>query len=190
MRAGLPEARRRLTLISGGLDRLTKTAKDLQRSDGLDRVAGGLYQAYAPNLTEGARNAGALLENLKVQISGNVLQTMREMSKTGGAVGQVTEREWPRLENMIAALDPSQGKEQFLQQLAVVISYADQVKGALETAYRQDLQMSCNGGRLSFKSRFDAKQTLSDVAGGFTLMIRYMEIDGRSSHNDGRMCLT
>lgn len=145
-RAELPEARQRLTMITGNLDRLKQTALNVRDHKGINLVVGGLYQAYAPNVSEDARNAGTELENLKVQISGTVLQAMRDASKTGGAVGQVTEREWPRLENMLANLDPRQGRQQFMQNLAAIITYVDQVKAALQQAYEADVAVASRGG--------------------------------------------
>jgi hypothetical protein len=144
-RAGLPEARARLTLITGGLDRLEGTAKSLATMPGLGNVVGGLYQAYAPNVTEGSLNAETELTNLKTKISGVVLQAMRDASKTGGAVGQVTEREWPRLENMLANLDAKQGKDQFLRNLQDVVTYTQEVKSALQQAYEADARIAEGG---------------------------------------------
>lgn len=146
VRAELPEARQRFTMITGNLDRLKQTAINVRDHKGINSVVGGLYQAYAPNVSEDARNAGTELENLKVQISGVVLQAMRDASKTGGAVGQVTEREWPRLENMLANLDPRQGRQQFMRNLAAIITYADQVKEALRDAYEADVAVASRGG--------------------------------------------
>jgi hypothetical protein len=139
-RAELPEAKARFDLVSGSLDRLKATADSVSKQKGLDRVVGGLLQAYTPNLTEDALNAQTELENLKVKISGAVLQAMRDASKTGGAVGQVTEREWPRLENMIANLDPRQGKAQFMRNLNEIVKYADDVKRTLADAYKADVR--------------------------------------------------
>jgi hypothetical protein len=145
-RAGLPEAKLRLDMVTGGLDRLEQSARNLAVEPGLDSVVGGLYQAYAPNVREKSLNAQTELENLKVKISGVVLQSMRDMSKTGGAVGQVTEREWPRLENMLANLDPRQGKAKFMENLQQVVNYAQQVKAQLRAAYEADVAKAQQGG--------------------------------------------
>lgn len=141
-RGDLPEAKRRTELAVSSLENLKNTAMNLANHKGLDAVVGGLYQAYAPNVSEDARNAGTELENVKVKISGAVLQAMRDASKTGGAVGNVTEREWPRLENMIANLDPKQGKEQFLQNLNQVIAYADNVSNQIKQAYESQAKIA------------------------------------------------
>ena len=48
------------------------------------------------------------------------VETLREMraeSKSGGAVGQVTEKEWPILQNQITSLGQRQGTEQFRENL-------------------------------------------------------------------------
>jgi hypothetical protein len=70
---------------------------------------------------------------------------MRDASKTGGAVGQVTEREWPRLENMLSNLDPRQGKPQFMKNLARVKEYTREVEGMLREAYEADVKVSQSG---------------------------------------------
>lgn len=147
IRADLPEAKTRLDLVMGNLNRLKNSASNLLTMPGLDSVVGGLPQAYVPNVREDSINAQTELENLKVKISGTVLQAMRDASKTGGAVGQVTEREWPRLENMIANLDPRQGRAQFARNVQAVMAYADQVMAAVQAAYEADLR-TAQGGQM------------------------------------------
>jgi hypothetical protein len=137
-RGELPQAKARLDLASGALDSLEQAVTDLGSKPGLPKVAGGLWEAYAPNVSEDARNAGTDLASIKNRIAGTVLQAMREASKTGGAVGAVTEREWPRLEGMIANLDPSQGIDQFRRNLGEVVAYTQRVKAAMRQAYEED----------------------------------------------------
>ncbi len=62
----------------------------------------------------------ALLEPLKSQIFTQTLQAMRDASKTGGAVGSVSEQEGRRFENALGALDNAQSAEQFKQQLYII----------------------------------------------------------------------
>lgn len=140
--AELPETKLRTNAVIGGLTRLRQGVDDLKKQPGLGKVVGGLYQAYTPDVSKDALNARTDLDNLKVKISGVVLQNMRDMSKTGGAVGQVTEREWPRLENMIANLEATQGKEQFLKNLDRVMDYTREVEGMLREAYEADVRVA------------------------------------------------
>jgi hypothetical protein len=64
-----------------------------------------------------AKNFAAELETLKANIAFNELAEMRAASKTGGALGQVSDKEGSLLQSTLGALDQAQGKEQFLQQL-------------------------------------------------------------------------
>lgn len=57
------------------------------------------------------------LENLKVNVFTGELTAMREASKTGGAVGNVSDREGDRLANALAALNTNQSKESILKNL-------------------------------------------------------------------------
>lgn len=168
--AELPEAKLRTNTVVGALSRLRQTAESLEAQPGLDKVVGGLYQAYAPNVSTGSRNAATELENLKVKISGVVLQSMRDASKTGGAVGQVTEREWPRLENMIANLDPSQGIDQFKKNLRSVVQYANDVEAMIKEAYAADLKVAQGGQALIQREQPAAAPT---PAGGVDLKAKY-----------------
>ena len=60
------------------------------------------------------------LETVKAAIGFDRLQAMRDASPTGGALGQVTERELTYLQSAMGSLEQSQSKEQFLKNLAAV----------------------------------------------------------------------
>lgn len=64
-----------------------------------------------------AYNFNAQLRTLKSNISFGALTAMREASKTGGALGQVSDKEAALLESTLGALDIGQSPEQFKQQL-------------------------------------------------------------------------
>jgi hypothetical protein len=138
-RGNLPQAKARLGMVEDALDRLGDETRSLLANPGLPKVAGGIGEAYLPNISSGARNAGSSLENIKTQISGAVMQSMREMSKTGGAAGSMTQQEWPRFENMIANLNASQDLPEFKANLNKVLAYVDNLKARLRTAYEEDV---------------------------------------------------
>ena len=118
------------------LDRLASEAKALRNHKGLPRITGSM--GMVPNWAgSNAANAQAKLETLKSQIGFGVLQAMREASKTGGALGSVSNEEGRRLENNLAALAQSQSLEEFQKNLDQIIAYADSTKGRLTDAYRQ-----------------------------------------------------
>lgn len=72
-----------------------------------------------------ARNFAAELNTLKANIAFGELTAMREASKTGGALGQVSERELALLTSALGALDPGQSPENIRQQL-------QKIKGSIE----------------------------------------------------------
>ena len=67
-----------------------------------------------------ARNFAADLSTLTSNIAQTTLQQMREASKTGGALGQVSERELDLLESSLGALDQGQTPENFKKNLKKV----------------------------------------------------------------------
>jgi hypothetical protein len=144
-RGNLPQAKARLGIVSDRLDSLADETRSLLANPGLPKVAGGLAEAYLPNVSSGARNAGTSLENIKVQISGAVMQAMRDASKTGGAAGSMTQQEWPRFENMIANLNASQDLPEFKANLNKVLAYVDNVKARMWAAYEEDVARVSGG---------------------------------------------
>ena len=79
---------------------------------GLPKIT-GLIGAI-PNIPGSqASDAQAILDGIKANAAIQAMNDMRAASKTGGAVGQVTEAEWPKLENSIALLSKTQGTSAF-----------------------------------------------------------------------------
>ena len=74
----------------------------------------GVIASRIPTLRQNTADAEALEESLRSKASISSLQTIRG---TAGAIGTLTEREWPRLESMKATLQASQGTPQFRQSL-------------------------------------------------------------------------
>jgi hypothetical protein len=163
-RGNLPQAKARLGIVEDSLDRLGDETRSLLANPGLPKVAGGLAEAYLPNMSSGARNAGTSLENIKTQISGAVMQAMREMSKTGGAAGSMTQQEWPRFENMIANLNASQDLPEFKANLNKVLQYVDNVKSRMRTAYEEDVA-KVSGGPVAAPAAPAASGGWTDVGG-------------------------
>ena len=64
-----------------------------------------------------ARNFKAELDTLKANIAFNELTAMREASKTGGALGAVSDKEMNLLQSALGALDAGQSPENIRQQL-------------------------------------------------------------------------
>lgn len=119
---------------NASFDRLGAVTNELLNHPGLNGITG--VRGKVPDVPgTDAANARALLATLKSQIGFGVLQEMRNNSKTGGALGAVSDAEGKRLENNLAALDTTQGVDQFKKQLHEILSYTEGAKGRLRDTY-------------------------------------------------------
>lgn len=135
--ASLGKAQSSLQSSTSSLDRLETFATRLRDHPGLGGITG--IKGYFPNIPGGdAANANALLTTLKSQVGFGALQAMRDASKTGGALGQVSDAEGVRLENAIAALDRAQDLPSFQRALNDIVSYTKDAKQRLQGAYQTD----------------------------------------------------
>ena len=123
-----------LSSTESGLDRLATAANEVMRHPGLGRIT-GLIGALPSIPGSDAANAEAKLQTLKAQVGFGVLQDMRNASKTGGALGQVTEKELVFLQNALAALEQAQDKPQMQESLQKIIDFATGSKARLRGAF-------------------------------------------------------
>ena len=80
------------------------------------------------------RNYSAQLETLKANVFTSQLQAMRNASKTGGAVGNVSDREGDRFANALGALSMSQSPENVQKQLTILIDSSRKWQEAVNKA--------------------------------------------------------
>lgn len=131
---GLPQARLRVASMTQNMDRLTDAMTELHDDKGLSNITGTLF-GRTPNVTNVATGAQAKLNSIKSQIFQSSLQAMREASKTGGAVGNVSDREGDKLERTLAALDQAQGTDDFKAQLKKAIAQVKLSKELIQNAF-------------------------------------------------------
>ncbi|MFZ2306854.1 MAG: hypothetical protein WAW73_17840 [Rhodoferax sp.] len=123
-----------LTGATSSFDRLATAANEVLNHPGLTGITG--LRGKIPNMPgTDAANAEALLATLKSQVGFGVLQDMRNNSKTGGALGSVSDAEGKRLEANLAALDKAQSLDQYKTQLKKIIDYAEQAKGRMRESF-------------------------------------------------------
>lgn len=85
-----------------------------------------------------AKDLSAQLDTIKANIGFDRLQEMRESSPTGGALGQISDKERERLESAIASLDTAQSPELFRENLARVKSIYQEIIHGKKTQLTQD----------------------------------------------------
>lgn len=129
-----PQATAAYRTTTANLDQLESAVSRLIQDPGLKGITG--MQSAFPNLYGGqAAGAQALLDEIKSKLALNSIQAMRDASKTGGAVGQVTEKEWPRLESAFKNLDTRQSYPRVQAALKDIVSIVQQSKARVAEQY-------------------------------------------------------
>lgn len=126
------------TLETGvtNLNRLADAAATIRDAPALRRTVGPIAGRYVPTLTQGAADVEANLFSLKAQVGFAALTALREASKTGGGLGNVSDNDIKNLQNSIAALELTQSPENLRKNLDTVIEYTNNVRGKMERGYR------------------------------------------------------
>lgn len=125
---------------NSAMDRLADEAKAIKDHGGLSKATG--LMGWVPGVGgiatipgTDAANFKARLDTLKSQIAFGVLQEMRNNSKTGGALGSVSDKEQVLLQANLAALDRAQSPEEFKASLDRIVKYTKDAKDRLQDAY-------------------------------------------------------
>lgn len=116
---------RRVQIITGGLTRLRQNAEEILADPALEQATGAI-EGRLPSFRQASVDFDKKLGALKAQIQFGVLAEMRESSKTGGALGNVSNFEGERLSAALASLDTAQSAPAFKAALSKVIDYANQ----------------------------------------------------------------
>lgn len=131
-------------------DRMIKAAEDLLNSPQLDTIIGNV-QGNIPETvlslsSQGAANALALYNTLVVRGGFNELQSLRDASVTGGALGQVTDRENVMLQQAAATLSRTQDEVTFRQRLRDYVKELRASKQRVEQAWERDFGRPFSAG--------------------------------------------
>ena len=117
--------------------------------------AGGAVMSNIPGTD--AYDLGQLLNTIKANIGFDKLQAMREASPTGGALGQVSERENTLLQSVLGALEQSQSQPEFVYNLKRLKDVLAGRQAEREAAFQSDfggqqpMQPASNNGGWSIK---------------------------------------
>lgn len=133
----VPQARLILENQRNNLARIETQLDQALKEPGLDRAV-GLVGAF-PNIPgSDAANASALIKGLREQVSIMAVQAARDASRTGGAYGNMTEKEWPRLEGLLGTLAMEQDPARFREKLSEVKSEIAIIRGNLNQAFQSE----------------------------------------------------
>jgi hypothetical protein len=130
-----PKSQAAATTSLQGIDRLVNVAKELSDHPGLEKITGKVGQFSSLDFHPQATAARGLQSTLVKQAAVNALQAMREASTTGGAVGSVTEGEWPILEQQLAALNGAQSAKDYKVALTNLQNQLTATSAKIKSAY-------------------------------------------------------
>lgn len=135
--AAYPKASAAFRFSDNKLDTLIEDVIRLKANPGLSGVTGLVY-GRTPGITDAARSAEADIEALKARGGFNELREMRIQSPTGGALGNVSDREGVKLEAAFAALKQTQSTEDYKKKLDLLLSQLKVSKGLIKQAFDEE----------------------------------------------------
>ena len=137
--AALPKATQSVSIVGNTMSVIGETVDRLINNEvGLNSITGLVYGSeYAPAVTDAARQAKADLEQLKNLAFVQGLTELREASKTGAGVGNVSNKEGERFENLKASLNRKQSATSLKEALMRLKAQAQFTKQTLEETFDQ-----------------------------------------------------
>ena len=140
-----PQATTAVKSIETKTDSLIKDLKTLRDHPGLDSIT-GIAAGRLPAITSNGRAAQALYDKIVAKGGFQVLQDMREASKTGGALGNVSNQEGAQLKSAFEAIDRKQDAADVRKALDAAISNAEGSKARIREAYDMTYEYKNQGG--------------------------------------------
>jgi hypothetical protein len=136
----LPQATQSLKTVNNTMSIIGQTVdKLLANPRGINGIT-GLIGGVTPALTDESRAAKADLEQLKNLAFVQGLTELRAASKTGAGVGNVSNREGDRFENLKASLDRSQSKPDLEAALRRLKAQAEFTMQTMQEAFDETYQ--------------------------------------------------
>lgn len=135
------DRQQRVQLITSTIDKAIEQVGPLSAGvvgASLDDPGGVLGAPRRALFGQGAANLRATIDTVAANIGFEELQRLRDNSPTGGALGQVTERELQFLQSALASLSQDQEPKQLKARLRTVKDQIIQSWDRVEAAYRQD----------------------------------------------------
>lgn len=132
-----PAAQARAQSAFDKAGKASQIARGLINHPGLSNAVGPL-DSQLPTVREDTANFETELETLKTKVFVSAITEMRELSKTGGALGSVTEREIEKMENSFRNLQLRQGDANMRENLEKLAQDFDDSIARIKQAYEQE----------------------------------------------------
>jgi hypothetical protein len=133
--AALPQARQAVSTVSNTMSVIGETVdRLLANRDGLNGIT-GLIGGRTPGITDAARQAEADINQLKNLAFIQGITELRNASKTGAGVGNVSNKEGDRFENLKASLERTQSYNSMVDALKRLKSQSEFTRQSLKEAF-------------------------------------------------------
>lgn len=143
--ASFPAQTQAIKAFEAQSDSFLGDLKKLAEHPGLSGIT-GIIAGRTPNLTGDARAAQALYDKIVAKGGFSVLQAIREASKTGGALGNLSNQEGTQLKSSFAAINQTQNTEDVQSALEQAISELKASKVRMREAYDSTYDYKNTGG--------------------------------------------
>lgn len=143
--AALPQATSAIKGFENKSDSFVKDLQALRDHPGLNQIT-GLVAGRVPGLTAEGRAAQALYDKVVAKGGFQALQDLRDASKTGGALGNVSNQEGKQLTASFAAIDRRQNAEDVRAAIDQAIGDIQGSKTRLREAYDATYAYKQGGG--------------------------------------------
>ena len=132
--AAFPKASSAFTAATSEIDSLIADLGKLAKAPGLSSILGGV-EGRLPSVRGNATNAQVLYDAIMSRGAFRELQAMRDSSPTGGALGQVTEKELAMLQSAFGALGQIQSEKSFVDNVKEVVRKLEASKKNIADEY-------------------------------------------------------
>jgi len=148
--AAFPQATQAVNGFETKSEQFIKELERLRDDPGLNQITGPIY-GRTPSVSREGSRAQALYDKIFAKGGFQALQDMREASKTGGALGNVSNEEGRRLEkSIVGGLDRTQNIADVQQGINDLIdeirTSKSRVREAYDTTYEYRTQRGAGGG--------------------------------------------
>lgn len=119
------------TKVESAIGKIDYILSDENKS-GFKYNFGGYTERFLGQYVPGkATDVRKNIDSLKSDLKAAGLELMR----SGGSIGQITEREWPIIEGMIGALSPEMSEEEARRQFTKIKTYMENIRNNARNAY-------------------------------------------------------
>ena len=151
--AAFPKVQQALNSATHDISTLIRDLSELRSHPGLASITGGI-EGRLPSIREKSTGAQSLLDRIMSKGQLRSLMQLRENSPTGGALGNVSNQDLQVLRDAFAALNQSQGIDDFRRRIDQTINdlrFADQnIRTAFEEEYSYRNEPAAGGGNSVF----------------------------------------